>query len=435
MLTRRQLFRRTLQGSSLIAFGGAVPEFLVNTAAATEAGGDTILVVLELDGGNDGLNTVIPYADDEYIKARPTLHYTEDDVIRLNDTLGLNRNLWRLGRLWEAGQVGIVQGVGYPNPQRSHLQSAAIWHTADPGRNAKSGWLARGAAALASSDETMPAMHVGLGELPEAMRGTAFGVKVHFSQPFELLLDGTELIPAELRPEESADAAATRLSAKRQLLAELTRETPAEDHHLLQFARRCSLQAQATVDQLHSIAAGYLQEYQGRTHTVAELVEKRSLEAELLFVSRLIAADLGTRIFYVKEEGFDTHVRQKTEHEKLLWNVGHAIARFFSALQEQGDAERVVLVTVSEFGRRLRENSNRGTDHGAGSCLFVVGPRVNGGILGEHPRLDQLVSGDLAFHTDFRQVYASLLDQWLGCNSAQVLGSHFDGLPLIRQHG
>src|SRR5262245_6436064 len=177
MLNRRELLKRTLRGSSLVAFGAVVPQFLRNAARAAEVGGDTILVVLELTGGNDGLNTVIPYADDGYHEARPTLRYRPGEVVHLNDSLGLNPKLQPLEGLWHDGHVAIVQGVGYPNTQRTHLHSLSIWQTADPRQTTTSGWLARSFGFLATPENAgRPAIHVGASELPKALSGSHIGV-------------------------------------------------------------------------------------------------------------------------------------------------------------------------------------------------------------------------------------------------------------------
>jgi uncharacterized protein (DUF1501 family) len=398
MFTRRQFLTRTLQASSLVALGPAVPQFVARTAQAAAPGKDNILVVLELTGGNDGLNTVIPYADDLYHKARPTLRQTKDVVVRLNDHVGLNSSMQGLRPLWEAGQLAVVQGVGYPNPDRSHFEAMDIWQSADPKRLAKTGWLGRGAVEFKASTGGVPLMHIGPSKLPLALTGSSGGgaVTVNDRNSFRLEITG---------------GAAAQQDARRRLLKDLSAPTGKTDD-LTSFVRRRQAQTLTAVETLRELLEG------------PKAIPRfgSGLSAKLQLVAGLVAKGFGTRVFYVSLEGFDTHADQAPTHAKLLAELADSVAAFFRALKETGNDRRVRLMTFSEFGRRVYENGSRGTDHGAASCLFVAGPSVNGGVVGGHPGLKDLDVGDLKFHTDFRRLYATMLDGWLGCDSKAVLG-------------
>jgi uncharacterized protein (DUF1501 family) len=402
---------RTLQGSSLLAFGSMAPQFLVNTARAAEAGKETILVVIEMTGGNDGLNTVIPYADDLYHKARPTLAFKKDQVVRVDDHVGLHPGLRGLELLLQAGQVAPVLGVGVPNPNRSHFESMDVWQSADPERKRTTGWLARSATDLQSQGGGIPVMQVGPEKLPLALRGAPSGVaSINGQHPFSIKLDSGD-----------EDERKTR----RGLLEELAKsDVPPPEGGMLQFVRRRQLETYTTVDRLQEVLKGVAPD--GRFPGTA-------LAQKLQLVGQLIVKGLGARVFYVALDGFDTHSNQGPTHQKLLEELGTSVAALFATLKQAGHDQRVLVMTFSEFGRRVQENGSKGTDHGAGSCLLVAGPAVKGGAVGKHPSLKELDQGDLQHHTDFRRVYATLLDGWLRCDSKAVLGETFEHVPLLKK--
>lgn len=408
MCTRRQFLTRTLKSSSLLALGSMVPQFIARTAQAAEPGKDSILVVLEMTGGNDGLNTVIPYADDLYHKARPTLRQSKDAVMRLDDHVGLHSGLQGLRPLWEQGQLAVVQGVGYPNPNRSHFEAMDIWQSADPKRHLKTGWLGRATVEIKNRSAAVPILHIGPDRLPLALAGAPGGaVSLNNRDSFRL---------------EMAGGDAERHPARRRLLEELSAPADeAEEAELTSFVRRRQARTLTAVE------------------TLRELVEGRNsrawfghgLNQNLQLIAELIAKGFGTRLFYVSFSGFDTHADQGLAHSKLLAELADSVAAFFRTLKSNGHDGRVRLMTFSEFGRRVRENDSRGTDHGAASCLFVAGPSVKGGVVGKHPSLSDLDAGDLKFHTDFRRVYATLLNSWLGCDSKTVLEGKWDHLKEL----
>jgi uncharacterized protein (DUF1501 family) len=411
MVTRRQFLTQSLRSASLLALAPAVPQFLANTARAAEAGKDSVLVVIELSGGNDGLNTVIPYADDLYHKARPTLHLTKDQVVKVNDVIGLNPGIRSLDPLIQRGELAIVQGVGYPNPDRSHFESMDVWQCGDPKRKLRSGWLARSAPDLTNKQGDVPIMQVGQKDLPLALQGASgAAVSINDQRAYRL----------QLGPGDAAN-----LKARRKLLEDVARPEDKGDD-LLQFVRRRQAQTYTTLDRVAEVlkAPGDFPQSFGNGN----------LGPKLQMVARLIDKGFGTRVFYVNLDGFDTHANQAATQQQLLQDLSDSLFGFFEALRARGHAKRVLAMTFSEFGRRVNENSSKGTDHGSGSCLFVAGPAAKGGPLNKHPSLksEDLDSGDVKYNIDFRRVYATLLDRWLGCDSNAVLGGKFEHLGLLK---
>jgi uncharacterized protein (DUF1501 family) len=390
-----------LQGSSLVALGSLVPQFVFRTAQAATPGKDNILVVLEMSGGNDGLNTVIPYADDLYHKARPTLRQTKNVVIRLDDHVGLHSGMRGLQPLWEKGQLAVLQGVGYPNPNRSHFEAMDIWQSADPKGVVKTGWLGRATVEMKNGSGGVPMLHLGPNRLPLALTGTSGGGAVSINDKHDFRL-------------EMAGGEEGRQKARRRLLEDLSKSEGGDD--LAAFVQRRQVQTLKAVDTLRGLLEGpnaIPRQYGG-------------LQQKLQLIAGLITRGFGTRIFYLNLDGFDTHADQGPAHTKLLGELADAVGNFFQTLKSTGHANRVRLMTFSEFGRRVQENNSRGTDHGAASCMFIAGPSIKGGVVGKHPSMSDLDAGDLQFHTDFRRVYATLLDGWLDCDSKAVLGAKWD---------
>lgn len=423
MLNRRDFLARSLKASTLLACAPAVPQFLAATARAAENDKEgNILVVLEMGGGNDGLNTVIPFADDLYHKARPTLRMQKKDTIKLNDHIGLHNAMASLRPMVDGKELAVVQGVGYPNPDRSHFESMDIWQSADLQRSTQSGWLGRAVPSLFDKKGSIPALQIGSG-LPLALQGGAGGVvSLNQQAPYKLDL--------------GKDAA--RHSPRRKLIEELGGKEEAAGDDLQSFVRRRQVQTYTTLDKLReALDADKKDQKQPQQPQFVtgdpQFGQSSTLSNNLNLVARLIKQGFGTRVYYVAVDGFDTHAQQADKHRELLGRVANAISGFFTALRSDDHAKRVVLMTFSEFGRRVKENGSRGTDHGAGSCMFVAGPAVNGGPIGEHPKLDDLDSGDLRHTIDFRRVYATLLDQWLGVDSRVVLSGQFNHVPLLKK--
>ncbi len=405
MFNRRQFLERSLKGATLLSLGTVVPRFVAETARAAEAGKDTILVVIEMSGGNDGLNTVIPYADDLYHKYRPTLRHTKDQVVRLDDHVGLHPAMGSFRQLWQQGQLAVVLGVGYPNSTRSHFEDMDVWQSADPRLRLKTGWIGRAGSDLQDRTGSVPIMHIGPNRLPLAVQGAPGGaISINNNHPYRLELGG---------------GPAAQQKARRRLLEELSAPTGAGEEDLLAFVQRRQVQTLTTMERMEEALR------------VPNQGSPTALGQKLNLIAQLIQKGIGTRVYYASIDGFDTHAAQAQTHQRLLGELADAVTQFFNLLKPGGQDKRVRLMTFSEFGRRVQENGSKGTDHGAGSCLFIAGAGAKG-IVGQHPRLDDLDAGDLKPKIDFRRVYATLLDGWLGCDSRTVLGGRFEPLEALK---
>jgi uncharacterized protein (DUF1501 family) len=387
-LTRRRFLADVSAATAtagLVSLAANTPLFVAESAAAgAEQKGDSILVVVQLSGGNDGINTVIPYANELYKKARPSLVQDAATVIKLKDDLGLHTSLKGFGKLWEEGLLSIVQGVGYPNPNRSHFESMDIWHTASLKLGDRTtGWLGRTFDDL--NPLQSPALHLGGDVQPLALAAR------DVPTPSITSLDQFKLDTAGSEPRRQAIESA--VSAAR----------PAQND-LLKFVSTRSTAALKLSHHLQQSAKDYA--------TTVKYPETQ-LAGKLKQVAQLIDAGLGTRVYYVTLDGFDTHSDQAQAHAGLLQQLGDALHAFSEDLRAHSQQDRVTTMVFSEFGRRVQENSSRGTDHGAAAPLFLVGTKVKAGLIGKHPELGDLDDGDLKFHTDFRSVYASLLTNWL----------------------
>src|SRR5438874_3598267 len=310
MFNRRQFLTRTLQGSSLVALGAVVPQFVIRTAEAAAPGKDHVLVVLEMTGGYDGLNTVIPYGDDLYHKVRPTLRQARDVVIRLDDHVGLHRGMQGLRPLWEQGQLAVVQGVGYPNPDRSHFEAMDIWQSADPKRATPTGWLGRASVEINNDAGGVPILHLGASRLPLALTGAPGGgaVTINDQNSFRL---------------EIAGGSAGQQKARRRLLEELSAPAgKAGEEDLTSFVQRRQVQTLTAVENLRALLEG--------PNAVPR--QGNGLSQKLQLVAGLIAKSFGTRIFYVSLEGFDTHADQGSAHRTLLAELADAVGALFQAL-------------------------------------------------------------------------------------------------------
>jgi uncharacterized protein (DUF1501 family) len=394
MLTRRVFLER----SSLLSLVPAMPGFLSRTAMAAPADRDgRVLVVVQLDGGNDGINTVVPYGDAEYARHRKELRLPNDRLCKLTDHVGLHPSMRRAADLVDDGRLAIIQGVGYPNPDRSHFRSMAIWQTArlDQQGPVVHGWLGR-ALDGAGVPAGPAAVFVGDRDLPRALRGRRT-LTASFADPADLAL----AIPA-------ASVAAPAASA---------------DDDLAAFVNRTVTGAYKTAEELSAAA--------GRKGDSAIRFPDSELGQHLELVASSIKAGAAARVYYTTQAGYDTHAVQLPAQSQLLGDFSRAIRAFLDDLAAAKLADRVVLLAFSEFGRRPAENGSLGTDHGTAGPLFLAGPKVRAGLVGQTPRLGDLVDGDLKWSIDFRRVYATLLDQWLGLPAETVLGQRFEHLPLL----
>jgi uncharacterized protein (DUF1501 family) len=409
---RRDFLKSTLAASTLVSMGAVtVPTFLSRSAraAADAKANDRILVVVQLLGGNDGLNTVVPHGLDGYTKARRVLRLGTGQIHAITKEIGLHPGMGAMSKLLGDGKVAVVQGVGYPNPDRSHFRSMEIWETARTETGAiETGWLGRALdAAPQAPGGDIAALNVGARSLPLAFRSKKSEVpSLENLDQYRLKLAGAD---ADKR-------------AARDAIDSVARIDRGSDDPLLGFLRRSTLAAYDSSKRLEQLASS---KGKGMTYPNFGLAKRLEL------VAQIIKAGFGTRMYYTALDGFDTHANQLGSHAALLTELSDSIGAFHADLAAAGQADRVAILTFSEFGRRVVENASAGTDHGAAAPVFVVGPVAKAGLIGEHPSLDDLDDGDLKHHTDFRRVYASLLETWLGMPAAPVLGDGFAPLELF----
>lgn len=414
--TRRSFIQKC--GAAGLVSIGATPPLLcsrmlqaayLNDAPAVNR--QRVLVLIELAGGNDGLNTVVPFADDAYYRARPGIAIPRDQVLKLDDYCGLHPALDGLKALFDAGQLSVLNGIGYPQPDRSHFRSMDIWHSAISERDdTREGWLGKALQSVAASRQsTVPGMSLGTQRLPLALVSRELSLpSIRDAAAFsELNRPGTpasqELIKSLLR--ESHVTKSGRLDSE------------------LDFIRATAGTSDAMLQRLQTITAG-------GAGSLASYPDN-GLGQQLKVVSQLIAGELGVKVFFLSLGGFDTHARQKPAHDGLLRQLSTAVAAFYKDLADRKLADRVLTATFSEFGRRVDENGSLGTDHGAASQMFVAGPVATPGVIGKHPSLTDLGEGDLKFHTDFRSVYATLLRNWLQVPAEHVLPGEFATLNFV----
>jgi uncharacterized protein (DUF1501 family) len=379
-----------------------------NPSAATAprpelASGTGILVLVTLYGGNDGLNTVVPASDAAYQSARPSLGYKPDEVLDLADGLGLNPKLTNLAKLWSAGQLAVVRGVGYPGPNLSHFDSMDIWQTANPTSGTGPGWL--GKWLDGTSGDPLRAVSVGA-TLPTVLRGER--------QAACALTSTTITLPGSV-PSKMALSSLVAPGADRQGMAAAVASSGLE-----------LLAAKAELDRLPGVGSG-------AARSAGAMTGGPSLADQLQIVATLIRAGAPGRVYQVSLSSFDTHADEKSAHEAKLAELDAGIAALFAGLDGAAEAKDVVLMTYSEFGRRVAQNASGGTDHGTAAPLFIVGAGVKGGAFyGEEPSLTALdPNGNLVSTVDFRSVYATVLQQVIGADPAQVLGATFPTLDFV----
>jgi uncharacterized protein (DUF1501 family) len=409
--TRREFLKTSLAAGSLVSWGLSVPTFLSRTAAAAPAAGkpgakDTILVVVQLTGGNDGLNTVIPFADAEYGKLRTALRIPKDQIKKLNDSVGLHPSMEGLAKLMDDQALCVVQGVGYPNPSQSHFRSMDIWQAASTEQELSEGWLGKALKQLPNP----PAFHLtGKNDsAPLALTGSPVRVpSIGSLADFQL---------------QTVGASGPDKREQREVIEGVVK-TKQEKADLLSFVQRTAANTYASSRRLQDI---------GKNYQPKVPYPPSNLGNHLKLAAQLIDADLGARIFYVSLDGFDTHANQLPSHANLLRQLSEAMTAFYKDMAERGQKDRILMMTFSEFGRRAKENGSRGTDHGSAAPMFLVGGKVKAGVSGKHPSLTELEMGNLKHEIDFRQVYAAVLDQWLGVSSKDVLGKAFQAVSIVR---
>lgn len=365
---------------------------------------ERVLVVVNLQGGNDGLNTLVPYGAADYYRYRPTLGIASSEILDIDGAVGLNPAMRSLKAMYDKGLVGIVQGVGYPQPDHSHFRSTEIWQTAVPERYETTGWLGRflDDAGL-PKDDLFNAVAVAP-VLPEALAARTVDV------PAIPQLRGYGLASDRRADERAAFAsivADDRFPFSSPYLPAVAR---IEDH------------AERGAAELPKLVAGY---------TTNASYPATPLGRSLALAAQIVGSRLGTRVLYVQHGSFDTHVSQRATQDRLLEELSEALAAFYDDLAAHGNDRRTLTMTFSEFGRRVAENGNRGTDHGEAAPLFLVGGGVKGGLHGRYPALDDLDNGDLKFTVDFRSVYATTIERWFGRPSQPVLAGSFPNMPFL----
>jgi uncharacterized protein (DUF1501 family) len=405
-ISRRRFNLSSLQGATAVSIGAGVPGHWMQTLAASlseqRAKDDRILVVIQLTGGNDGLNTIIPFADERYQKARPKLAISASDVLSIDSQTGLHPSMRGIANLLEERKFCIVNGVGYSNPNRSHFESMDIWHSCQrKGSRSNDGWLGRLSASNTDPERTDSfGLHLGTEQMPLALAGR--GVQTPSLATIEQL--------------RWKGISKSKLDGEGAATMSKPRKGNDTESSLLDFVSASTSTAMQASKQLDKAMA---------TPDKAGDFPDSQLGEKLKVISRLILAGLRTQVYYVTLDGFDTHANQLAAHASLIRQWSDALTAFHKRMADAGCSNRVLAFTFSEFGRRVAENASQGTDHGAAAPTFLSGPNLGVSMLGDRPNLSDLDDGDIKFHTDFRSVYATLLEDWLGMPSKNILlGDH-----------
>ncbi len=371
---------------------------------------DPVLVILQLSGGNDALNTVIPYSDPLYRDNRPKVGIPEDQVLPINSSIGFHPAMGPIKKLYDEGKVAIIQGIGYPKPSRSHFRSMDIWHTCEPEKVGDEGWVGRAIRDLDPKKENvLSGVNFGRG-LPRAL--AVPGVPVASVGNLETygVLTGIE----------AEDQRTMALETFSRTYAPMLGKGP-----VLSYFAQTGLDALKGADILSTALENYASTVQYGNDDVAQYM-KNIVQTHL--------ANLGTRILYTTApyNSFDTHAGELANHTRLWTQTSQAISAFYEDLKEHNATDNVVLFVFTEFGRRVHDNGS-GTDHGAGGHAFVIGDAVKGGLYGEYPSLEagKLMEGDLHFNNDFRGTYATLLERWMGLDSKPIVGGTFEQLDFL----
>jgi uncharacterized protein (DUF1501 family) len=415
-ISRRAFIKDTAGAAGLVAFGSSIPAFLVRSSAAMEGGQSspgTVLVVIQLSGGNDGLSTVVPYQDDAYCRSRPTLRIAPGQVLKLDGGLGLHPAMPAFGKLYQEGRLSIIQGVGYPKSSRDHDLAMEDWHTGvlrdqvPPG--ARTGWLGRAIDSSCNPSKT-------------DLRGVFVGeIKAPFSLRTERVVVPDIKSLEEWLPTGSGwdDSSPPRVSGP---------SSAAAGSSLLASVRAATANARLVRQRL-TLADKAL-----RSKTA--VYPPYPLAQNLATIAQLIRAELGIRIFFAELGGggiggFDSHANQAANHGALLRELAESALAFVNDLNHDRLLDSVLVMTFSEFGRTLTENGRRGTDHGTAAPIFMIGGKVKGGLWGAHPSLTDLEADSPKYHTDFRRVYATVLGRWLNLEYQKVLRPGFAPLDGV----
>lgn len=407
-ITRRHLLKTAALSSTVLSIGGrwsGFPTCLLHASEQTQSTStnDNILVVIQLSGGNDGLNTVVPFHQQRYYDARPTLAIPKSQVLKINDQLGFHPAMTEVAELMEAGSLSVIQGVGYPHPNRSHFESMDIWHTCRrKTERREQGWLGDSVLAAEPAKNSTPILHLGSEKQPRALASTLpRAISIRSLDQFKL--KGNQ-------------------PAITQVVADAKKNSA--DNGLLDFVQSSTSAALRTSAELLQSASQNVKQNDAATYPENALAQKLKTTAQL------IDSPLKARVYYVTLDGFDTHAQQAGAHQVLTEQWSGALGAFVQDLVQRGHDQHVSVMVFSEFGRRIEENASKGTDHGTAAPMFLAGSAVQSGMIGEHPSLLDIEQGDLKFQIDFRQVYRSVLN-WMGWDSKTALAGDYDPLPLF----
>ena len=415
MTTRRTFISKSL---GIAVLGGTIPSFLRTAAFAqplpalgTSVDPGNVLLVIQMGGGNDGLNTVVPYSDDAYHRARPSIGVAETSVIKIDGRIGLSPVMTGLDDLFKEGHVAIVQGVGYPNPNRSHFEATQIWETASPENPVSSGWLGR------YLDKTVSQRGGTALDPSRIFSAVALGDTV----PTALIAQHVD-VPAIGALNAFAYNAGKDGSSKTTAGTLYDGARPGQSPYLglLENTARNALHGG---DALRAKIADY---------KPAVTYPKDAFSQQLQLAAQIVGSNVGTRIVFVSIGSFDTHAGQRAQQDRLLGYLSQGLRAFYTDLAAHGMQDRVLAMTFSEFGRRVQQNASNGTDHGTAMPLFIVGGKVKGGVYGEHPSLTDLdANGDLKHAIDFRSAYATVLERWLGFDASGIIAGSYETVAFV----
>ena len=415
-MASRRAFLNTTAGIAVL--GGALPSFLGSAALAqplpalgASVDPRNVLVVIQMGGGNDGLNTVVPYGDDAYHRVRPTIGIAPNAVLKIDGHIGLNPAMAALDDLYKEGHVAIVQGVGYPNPNRSHFEATQIWETASPDRPQSNGWLGR------YLDRNVPASATNAANPATLFTAVTLGDTV----PTALIAQHVD-VPAigalGAYGYNAGKDAASKSTAGRLYDGAQPGQSP-----YLALVEETARNAMHGGDLLRAKVAGY---------QAAVTYPADGFSQQLKLAAQIVGSSVGTRIVFVSIGSFDTHAGQRNQQDRLLGYLATGLRAFQRDLAAHGLAENVLTMTFSEFGRRVAQNASNGTDHGTAMPLFIVGGKVKGGLYGAHPSLAELDrNGDLKYNVDFRSVYATVVERWLGRDTTGIIAGDFGNLAFV----
>ena len=366
------------------------------------------LVVIQLSGANDALNTIIPYSNGLYYDFRPNIGIPAEEVVPIDDQLGFNPNMGPVKELWDQGKVAIINGIGYPNPTRSHFRSMDIWHTAEPEKIGSEGWLGRAIRELdPQSENVLTGVNFGRG-LPRSLASRGVPVaSVGNLETYGLFPD----VQDEITKRYALDA-----------FGKMYGGAEGRDA-VMDFLAQTGRDALKGADILRTAPAKYSSNIEYAQNPLAQNMKS---------IAQVMFAELGTQVFYTQHGSFDTHGGELPVHAKLWQDVGGAIGDFYADLREHGWENDAVILVWTEFGRRIRDNGS-GCDHGSGGTAFVIGGTVEGGMYGEYPSLkeEDHLEGDLHFNNDFRSTYSTILERWLGMEAAPVVNGHFEQFNFL----